>query len=430
MGTSTALYSFLPFTLIREMRYFLFTVLLVCTTAYGQAQTSVLFIGNSYTSVNDLPDMVQQLALSLGEDVTVASSAPGGYTLFEHASYAPTTAAIGSQPWDFVVMQEQSQLGALPVDVTNTELGALQLLADIEQNDECTYPVFFMTWGRENGDAELCPDFPFMCTYDGMQQGLRNNYVALANWNDAYTAPVGAAWKQVRDTHPLINLYAPDGSHPSVAGTYLAACVFYCTFFQESCVDATFSASLPPDTAAILRSIASATVLDEPETWNLDVPNGTSALLQGFSSGPDHITLIHYGQGTHLWTCSNGQSFTTATATFTFNTSGTYFVTHIYSDLCGNTDTANLTFNIVVSVGLEEQEAGTRYQVLAGPPGMVEVHGVHGGGTLTLFDAQGRMLGKEQIGSTMAQIHCPSGLLLWTLRDGDGTLAKGKVLVH
>lgn len=94
--------------------------------------------------------------------------------------------------------------------------------------------------------AEL-RQLPFMCTYDGMQQGLRTNYIALAEWNDSYTAPVGAAWKAVRDAHPTISLYDADGSHPSPAGTYLAACVFYCTLYQESCAGATFNGSSMPE---------------------------------------------------------------------------------------------------------------------------------------------------------------------------------------
>ncbi|MBK9629369.1 MAG: hypothetical protein IPO56_17230 [Flavobacteriales bacterium] len=174
------------------------------------AQTTVLFLGNSYTAANDLPNTFRQLALSLGEEVTVSASTPGGYTLEQHATYAPSLSLIDAQPWDFVVMQEQSQLGALPVDVTNTELGATQLLAEIEENYECTYPVFYMTWGRQNGDPDNCPAFPFMYLRR-YATGLRNNYVALANWNDAYTAPVGVAGKQVRDTHPLINLAQPSG---------------------------------------------------------------------------------------------------------------------------------------------------------------------------------------------------------------------------
>lgn len=403
-------------------------ILLMALALHVQGQTSVLFIGNSYVYVNDLPNTFRQLAQSLGDEVTVASSAPGGYTLLQHASYAPTQTAITAQQWDFVVMQEQSQLGALPIESTSTEYGALQLLADIEANWECTYPVFYMTWGRQNGDDLNCDAFPFMCTYDGMQEGLRSTYLYLATMNDAYVSPVGVAWKQVRDTQPQINLYDPDGSHPSVAGTYLAACVFYCTLFQESCVDATFISSLPAGTAAILRGIASATVLDEPLTWNLDVPNGTDALLDDYELGSDYVTLVHNGQGEHLWTCTNGQSFTTATVTFTFETSGSYVVTHTYNDPCGNSDTRTFTFDM--AVGFEEQVARPNYQVRAGSPGMVEVLGADGGATLALFDAQGRLLMNERIGGSMAQAACPSGLLFWTVTDGNGTMMKGKVVVR
>ena len=392
------------------------------------AQTSVLFIGNSYIYANDLPNTLRQLALSLGEEVTVASSAPGGYTLLQHASYEPTQTAITSQQWDFVVMQEQSQLGALPVDATSTEYGALQLLADIEANFECTYPVFYMTWGRENGDALNCPNFPFMCTYDGMQQGLRNTYLYLATMNDAHVSPVGVAWKKVRDTQPQIDLYVDDGSHPSVAGTYLAACVFYCTLFQESCVDATFNSSLPAETAAILRGIASATVLDELETWNLDEPNGTDALLDDYELGSDYVTVVHNGAGEHLWTCTNGQSFTTGTATFTFENSGSFVVTHTYNDPCGNTDTRTFTFDMVV--GLDEFGARPQYNVLSNSPGLVEVRGAEAGGTLTVFDAQGRMLVNERIGGSNVQIACPAGLVFWRVSGEKGTTVSGKVVVR
>jgi len=403
-------------------------LLIVSALSSASQQTSVLFIGNSYTYVNDLPNTLRQLALSLGDTVTVASSAPGGYSLFQHSTYAPTLTAIQSQPWDYVVLQEQSQLGALPTTVTTTELGASALAELIEENWECTYPVFYMTWGRQNGDAQNCANFPFMCTYNGMQQGLTSNYIALAEGNDGYAAPVGAAWKVVRDTHPLINLYDADGSHPSPAGTYLAACVFYCTLYQESCVNATFNGSIDAGTAAILRGIASATVLDEPLTWNLDVPNGTSALLDGAEVGPDWITLIHNGQGTHLWTCTNGESFTTATVTFTFATSDTYFVTHTYTDPCGNTDTVTLTFNIVL--GADELEAATQYKVFSGLPGQLEVQGAKGGEMLTLHDAQGRLVRQERMSGTVHRIACGAGLHLWRINDERGNLRSGAVVVR
>lgn len=388
----------------------------------------MLFIGNSYIYSNDLPNTFRQLALSLGETVTVQSSAPGGYTLYQHSTYTPTLDAINAQLWDFVVMQEQSQLGALPSDVTSTEYGMLQLMAEIEVNWECTYPVLYMTWGRENGDPQNCSNYPFMCTYEGMQQALRHNYVTLANFNDAWTSPVGVAWATVRAEHPEINLYVADGSHPSVAGTYLAACVFYCTLFHEPCTAATFNSSLDPATAATLRGIASSTVLDDFETWNLDLPNGTDALLDGFQLGPDFVTLIHNGAGEHLWTCTNGQSFTTGTATFTFENSGAFVVTHTYNDPCGNSDTRTFTFDMVV--GLDELDALALVTVLSTTPGVVDVQGLDSGGTLMLFDTQGRVVANERVIGTTAQVACPPGLVFWRVSDEKGVMRAGKVLVR
>lgn len=402
-------------------------LLLVCTLP-TQAQTSVLFIGNSYIYSNDLPNTFRQLALSLGETVTVQSSAPGGYTLYQHSTYAPTLDAINAQPWDFVVMQEQSQLGALPSDVTSTEYGMLQLMAEIEANWECTYPVLYMTWGRENGDPQYCANHPFMCTYEGMQQALRNNYVTLANFNDAWTSPVGVVWATVRDEHPTIDLYVDDGSHPSVAGTYLAACVFYCTLFHEPCTAATFNSSLDPATAATLRGIASSTVLDEFETWNLDLPNGTDALLDGFQLGADFVTLIHNGAGEHLWTCTNGQSFTTGTVTFTFQTSGSFVVTHTYNDPCGNSDTRTFTFDM--AVGLDELTNAGAISVGSSTPGSIDVVVPGQSGTFQLMDLQGRLLVNEPINGSQTRMACPSGILLWRFADLQGVSRFGKVVVR
>ncbi len=405
------------------------TYLLAFLTSFACSaqQTSVLFIGNSYTEVNDLPNTMRQLALSLGSTVTVGMSAPGGYTFTQHATYAPTLAAIASQPWDFVVMQEQSQLGALPPEVTDTESGAVQLVTAIEANYECTYPVFYMTWGRQNGDDLNCPNFPFMCTYDGMQQGLRDNYIALADYNDAYTAPVGVAWKMIRDSYPAINLYQSDGSHPSAEGTYLAACVFYCTLFQQSCTGASFLSSLPQATATILQTVASNTVLNSPNTWNLDVANGTDAHITGSSSnGPNEVTYYHPGVGTHLWTCSDGQSSTDANPTFYFLLSGSYTMTHTYMDPCGNTDTVSWNVDIIVS-GVEEQKENDRYQVVQTSANLLEVRGAKGTETLTLFDAQGRVEQRVRLDASVVQFACSSGLHTWLISDAKGRVWKGKI---
>lgn len=392
------------------------------------AQTKVLFIGNSYTYANDLPNTFRQVAQSLGETVTVASSAPGGYQLAQHAGYAPTLDAIAAEDWDFVVLQEQSQLGALPPEITTTASGAAQLAQAIEANYECTYPVFYMTWGRENGDAQNCPNFPFMCTYEGMQQGLRDNYVALAGSNDGYAAPVGWAWKTVRETHPEIDLYVADGSHPSPAGTYLAACVIYCTLFNSSAVGSTYLGGADQPTATILQTIASTTVLGATATWNMDVANGTDATSQGMSSDGPNVTFYHAGQGTHVWTCSDGQSSNEANPTFSFFTAGTYTMTHTYTDPCGNTDTVSWSIDIIPT-GVDEMKSNGLL-VRSPLPSLVEVRGVKGTVAMTIMDALGRVVASEQLQGPVDRMTCPPGFHIWRMVYGDGGMESGSLLVR
>lgn len=408
------------------MRQLAFFALLFATTVPAQG-TRVLFIGNSYIYSNDLPNTFRQLALSLGEEVTVTSSTPGGYQFEQHAAYAPTQSAVASQPWDFVVLQEQSQLGALPFAGTQTDEGAAALVDLIEANNECTWPVFFMTWGRQNGDDLNCPNYPYMCTYEGMQQGLRDNYVELAEDLGGYAAPVGWAWKAVRETAPGIALYASDGSHPSVAGSYLAACVFHCTLFQTSVIGASYIAGLDPNTATTLQTIATNTVLGASTTWNMDVANGTDANYTSVEyDGPNTITYQHVGQGTHSWTSSNGQTSNTGDATFTFDAIGTYTISHVYNDPCGNTDTATWTVEIT-TVGMPESITEPMY-VIADGPGQLRLKAPVGS-HFTLTDMLGRTIHSRIVKQTEERIHILPGTFIWDLRTPYGRTAIGRCIV-
>lgn len=392
----------------------------IALSACTQAQTTVLFIGNSYTGVNNLPNTFQQLSASLGRTVTTAMQTPGGWTLEQHSTTQATLDAIASQPWTHVVLQEQSQCGGLPPTYCGTAAGADALVQAIHANATCTRPILYMTWGRQNGDSQTCADFPYMCTYDGMQQALRDNYVALAEEHDAFTAPVGAAWRHVRETHPLINLYQGDGSHPSVEGTYLAACVFYCTVFGESCAAASFTSTVQPDTAAILRNIASTVTLDSLATWNLDLPPLADAAFTSSSSNAwNEVTYHHGGAGTHLWTCSDGQSSTLADVTFVFAEPGTYELSHTYTDPCGNSATATWTQEVIVA-GVPGSFGKNGRPFVHIEAGSLNVHGSGPQDAVTLTDASGRTIGSQPMANGRARFQGIHGMVVVTITDGQG----------
>ena len=74
----------------------------------------VLFIGNSYIFTNDLPQMFATLAQAGKHPVVVDMAAAGGWTLAQHVAAAATRDKLTARQWDFVVLQEQSIVPAVP----------------------------------------------------------------------------------------------------------------------------------------------------------------------------------------------------------------------------------------------------------------------------------------------------------------------------
>jgi len=216
--------------------------------------------------------MFVQVAASKGKTVEVESSAPGGYTFENHSTNATTLSLISSRDWDFVVLQEQSQMPSFPPSQVESDVYPYaETLCDlIRTNSRCTIPLFFMTWGRKNGDSDNCQFYPPICTYLGMQWRLRQSYVEMAEDNDAWVAPVGMAYKSVITSNPEIELFSGDESHPSVCGTYLAACTFYSVIFNETPVGAYKPTQVSDDQAVVIQNAAWNVVMDSLNIWRID----------------------------------------------------------------------------------------------------------------------------------------------------------------
>ena len=225
------------------------------------ACTRVLFIGNSYTTVNDLPGVFAGLARSGGHRVETKSAAVDGWTLANHADSAATASALAAGGWHIVVLQEQSQIPAIE-EFRQTQMypAARRLISSIR--NQGARPLFYLTWGRSDGWPETG-----MPTYASMQSAIDDGYLAIAADQRVAIAPVGDAWATLVTRGGGPPLWQQDGSHPSEAGTYLAACVFYATIFRESPKGLAYHGSLTAEVAAMIQSVAAETVLADPAKW-------------------------------------------------------------------------------------------------------------------------------------------------------------------
>src|ERR1700760_1357797 len=111
-----------------------------------------------------------------------------------------------------------------------------------------TRPIFFMSWAYA--------DRPEMTAQ------LAEAYTAAGNANDALVIPAGLAFARAREKQPELNLYAPDKRHPSLAGTYLAACTTFAALTGRSPVGNSYHADIDQPTAKMLQQIAWDTVQD------------------------------------------------------------------------------------------------------------------------------------------------------------------------
>lgn len=248
-------------------------------TAQAQGRRwRVLFVGNSYTATNDLPAMLARLVAAGGDTLVYDASTPGGFTFQGHTTLPATVDKIRQGGWDRVVLQEQSQRPAFPqtqVEATVFPFARrLDSLARAHNPQGRTY--FYITWGRQSGDASNCAFYPPLCTYAGMDSLLRARYEQMADQTGAALAPAGPVWRRIRRLHPNLGLYASDGSHPSVAGTYAAACAHYATLFAKDPSNLPTVAGLAAADAALIRAAAKTVAFDSLAHWRVAQPTGVA----------------------------------------------------------------------------------------------------------------------------------------------------------
>lgn len=293
----------------------------------AQTTRKVLFLGNSYTGVNNLPKIVQQLASAAGDSLIFTRYTPGGYTLNDHFNDPTSQNHIQSGGWDYVVLQGQSQEPV--VQTTKFNLGAQRLQNLIHQHNPCSTTLLYMTWGRKNGDASTCATFPLMCTYRSMDSTLRQRYLQLARSLQEEVAPVSVVWRSLRQNQPAINLYQADESHPSKAGSYAAACTFYATLFGQSPSGLNFHFGLSPSDASAIQNAAKARVSDSLSLWNFK-QKARSSFNYRMGSGSNEVIFNAVNRGvrqTYHWDFGNGDSSALANPRYSYAANGTYTVT-------------------------------------------------------------------------------------------------------
>jgi hypothetical protein len=184
--------------------------------ASGKTSLNVLFIGNSFTARNDLPGMIARLASADGKQLHHRLISAGGASLRAHWNKGEAQQAICEGNYDYVVLQEQS---TLPVKNAARMHESVRLFDDAIRSAGAK-TVLYLTWARQHAPHT--------------QQAITDAYTTIGREIGATIVPVGVIWQQVLRKHGDVALYDKDGSHPTLAGSYLAACAFFAILFRRN----------------------------------------------------------------------------------------------------------------------------------------------------------------------------------------------------
>lgn len=283
------------------------SVVFLFFSLYSEAQTtkSILFIGNSYTYCWEMPMITDLMARSTGNTLNYNVSAIGGYTLEQHSGNGTTLGLIHQGNWDFVALQEYSQYPSEPFSTFQNQ--TLPYVAYLNNEINAYNPnaetIFYMTWGRKNGDASRCSRLPSVCTYMGMDALTRERYEYMAENYHGILSPAGAVWRYIRQNHPTIELFDTDDSHPIAAGAYATACSFYTAIFRKDPTQITYNYILSNEEAAQIRAAAKAVVYDSLMYWHIGEYDVVDTQAPSAPTGLNTTNLTETGF-TLRWTAS------------------------------------------------------------------------------------------------------------------------------
>lgn len=320
--------------------FILFVFILAFQTIRADS-LKVLFLGNSHTFSNDLPQLTTDLALSNGDTLFYLSNTPGGCTLGHpengHLFNSTSLSLIDSLSWDYVILQEHSLFAV--IDYYREKYmysGAKSLDSLIKLNNECTETIIQLIWGKKYGGLYCMNEH---CSVDfedfaHMQDSLTSKYLRLADSLSFTVAPSGVAWKEMIQNGDPIELFSPDNSHPNLAGSYLIACVYYATLFQESPVNLPFTGGLNSEDALLLQQAAHNVVFENTGLWNINANKPLAGFEISQIENTVYCTDTSSNADSYLWDFGDGMTDTIANPVHTYDASGMYIISQLVSNTC------------------------------------------------------------------------------------------------
>ena len=279
-----------------------------------------LFLGNSLMYYNDMPDIFAEIAKAQGRNVFVKSVTKGSATVSDFASPSTEVGAqalplLKNEKWDYVVIEPSRRISPYEDTVKKLEFDSAKTIRSLAAAAGAKV-VLYAVWGNNNGSVVEYKATGGVSTAEvsthsmGRAQHtkfMEDTSAELAGiFGDVPVAHAGYAFENCIAAAPSLNLYYTDERHPSLEGSWLAACVIYETVFGES-PDRILSRTSPASVKTLVAA-ADKTVLrgeipeikDEPQAQGFKLLIVGSNLMDNYAVGKVFANIVKAADGTDV----------------------------------------------------------------------------------------------------------------------------------
>jgi len=328
----------------------------------AQNTTKVLFIGNSITYFNAMPQTFETISNSLGDSSEVTMYAPGGTGFVNHVVDANVYDHFREGNWDFVVLQPGSgESFGMSFTIEETLERARVLTDSIYKYNPCTKVLF-----HEISNGTFGVSATDSINYNYSMDVVKENIEFLCDSTESFFAPIGEALRTRWNSDLNDLLWGSYGDiHPNQKGSYIAACIFYSTIFQKSSQATTVLSSLSNQEADDIQLMCDTLFLDFFDDCRIN----TYIQLTDFNYviSTDTVNFINTSQNLDsvLWGFGDGSFSTELNPTHVYPNIGSFDVT-LTTFKNGCEQIINKTVD-VLTVNVKENELLDNWNIYPNP---------------------------------------------------------------
>lgn len=300
----------------------------------------VLFIGNSVTYFNDMPEIFKNIAASKGKNLSITTHTPGGTGFVNHVDDPSLYQKIRSKNYKYVIMQPgtaESAGHSYPVTVT-AERGR-KIRDSIRKYSPCSKIFLYeIPYGVPSANEYN--------TYFTIQQKIKDSITKMSNLMQVEMVPAGESARNYYNSSQDLALHGSyNDIHPGPKGSYLVAASMYSAIFQDQVFPSAFYNGLPQNTAESFQNIADQVFFNNPAQWNSNAFHLHADFTAGINGTTVNFTNQSANQTSVLWNFGDGHTDSSLNPVHQYISPGNYTVT-----LTVNKNSCSETFTKIISI--------------------------------------------------------------------------------